>query len=185
MAALPNRNIFDGTSNPTTSAMKTALGSLRDYLSGLLGDTGTAADARTALGISATNTPYTASGGIAATNVQAALTELDSEKVTKTSATGSAVVPVGTTGERDGTPSAGYLRFNTSATRAEIYNGTAWGSLGGATGGGTDDAFYENTNVITTNYTLSTNKNAMSAGPISINAGITVTIPAGSVWSII
>ena len=43
-------------------------------------DDASAAAQRTTLGISATNTPSTAIGGIVATNVQAALQELDSEK---------------------------------------------------------------------------------------------------------
>jgi hypothetical protein len=41
---------------------------------------------------------------------------------------------------------------------------------------------YENAQTITANYTISTNYNAMSAGPITINTGITVTIPTGSNW---
>ncbi len=51
---------------------------------------------------------------------------------TKTSATGSSVLPSGTTAQRDGTPSAGYLRFNSSTTEFEGYNGTTWGSIGGS-----------------------------------------------------
>lgn len=50
MTALPAKNIFDGTANPTTSTMKTALGQLRDYLAGLLGTTGAPVDALAALG---------------------------------------------------------------------------------------------------------------------------------------
>ncbi len=56
---------------------------------------------------------------------------------------------------------------------------------GGATGGGTDDVFYENGQTVTTNYTITTGKNAMSAGPITVNTGVTVTVPTGSVWSVI
>jgi hypothetical protein len=41
---------------------------------------------------------------------------------------------------------------------------------------------YENAQTITANYTISTNYNALSAGPITINTGITVTIPTGSNW---
>lgn len=50
---LPARNILDGSATPTTSAMKTAMGGVRDYLAGLLGTTGSAVDARTALGVAA------------------------------------------------------------------------------------------------------------------------------------
>lgn len=54
MALLPARNILDGTALPVTSQMKTALGSLRDYCSDLLGtDSSNKAAARTALGAAA------------------------------------------------------------------------------------------------------------------------------------
>ncbi len=56
---------------------------------------------------------------------------------------------------------------------------------GGATGGSTDQIFYENDQTVTTNYTITTNKNAMTAGPITINSGVTITIPSGSEWSIV
>jgi len=47
-------------------------------------------------------------------------------------ATGSEILPTGTTGQRDVSPSAGYLRFNTTSTEFEGYNGTAWSSVGGS-----------------------------------------------------
>ena len=55
----------------------------------------------------------------------------------------------------------------------------------GATGGGGDQIFVQNGQTVTTNYTIPTNFNAMSTGPITINAGVVVTIPSGSVWAII
>jgi hypothetical protein len=61
----------------------------------------------------------------------------------------------------------------------------SWGTAGGATGGGGDDVFYENSQTVTTDYTLTTNKNAMSAGPITIGSGVTVTIPTDQYWSIV
>ena len=51
--------------------------------------------------------------------------------VDKTLATGSAVLPSGTTAQRDGSPSAGYLRFNSDTPGFEGWNGTEWGSIGG------------------------------------------------------
>lgn len=105
--------------------------------------------------------------------------------VPQDSGTGAAQLPSGTTGQQP-TGAAGKMRFNTTLNKAEIHNGTAWGSVGGgATGGGNDDVFYENAQVINTNYTLTTGKNAMTAGPITINNGVTVTVPNGSVWSIV
>lgn len=55
----------------------------------------------------------------------------------------------------------------------------------GAVGGGSDKVFYENEKTITTDYTITNNKNAMTVGPVIINNGITVTVPSGSIWSII
>lgn len=54
-----------------------------------------------------------------------------------------------------------------------------------AAGGGSDAVFYENDQVVTTDYTISTGKNAMTAGPITISTGVTVTVPDDSSWSII
>lgn len=110
--------------------------------------------------------------------------------VVETSATGSAEIPAGTTLERDASPSAGYIRFNTTSTQFEGYNGTVWTSIGsggggGATGGGTDQWALEHDNTITTSYTISTGKNVISAGPLTINAGATITIPTGSTWVIV
>lgn len=107
-------------------------------------------------------------------------------KVPRTSTTGAALVPTGTTGERDGSPAAGYFRFNSTLGKFEGYSGSAWGSVGGgATGGGSDEVFFENGQTVTTNYTITNGKNAMSAGPITINSGVTVTVGTGEVWTIV
>ena len=78
------------------------------------------------------------------------------------------------------------VRFNTTLITFEGYDGTAWGAIGGgATGGGVDDVFYENGQTVTVSYTLSTGKNAVTAGPITINSGATVTIPSGASWVVV
>jgi hypothetical protein len=56
---------------------------------------------------------------------------------------------------------------------------------GGATGGGADQIFYENGQTVNTNYTITTNNNAGTFGPVSVAGGVTVTVPTGSVWSIV
>jgi len=98
------------------------------------------------------------------------------------SATGSEIIPAGTTAQRDASPSAGYFRYNTSTSSFEGYT-SAWGSVGGgATGAGGDTVFYENKLIITTAYTLTANTNAMSTGPITLNSGVSMTIPSGARW---
>lgn len=54
-----------------------------------------------------------------------------------------------------------------------------------ATGGGSDEVFYENDQTVTTDYTLTAGKNAMSAGPITINSSVTITVPAGAAWTVV
>ena len=63
--------------------------------------------------------------------------------------------------------------------------GAAAGGGAGATGGGSDEIFYENGQTITTNYTITNGKNAMSAGPITINTGVTVTVGTGENWTVV
>ena len=101
------------------------------------------------------------------------------------SATGYLQIPNGTTAQRPGSPAAGMMRWNSSLSRFEGY-GTAWGAIGGgSTGGGSDSVFYENDQTVNNDYTLTSGKNAMSAGPITIASGITVTVPVDSNWSIV
>ena len=97
--------------------------------------------------------------------------------------------------------SNGHLRPETDSTFnlgantvrwANVYADTYYGDgsnltgvSAGATGGGSDEVFYENSTTVTTSYSITSNKNAMSAGPISVNSGAVVTVPSGSVWTIV
>ena len=91
-----------------------------------------------------------------------------------------------TSSTRPGSPSEGTIIYETDTNQYYGYNGSAWSSIGGgATGGGSDQVFLENGNTVTTSYTLSTNKNAVSAGPITINSGATITVPSGQSWVIV
>jgi len=100
------------------------------------------------------------------------------------SATNAIKLNVGTTGQRP-TGAAGLIRYNSTLGQFEGY-GAAWGSLGGgATGGGSDTVFVENSDDVTTNYTITSGKNAMSVGPITVESGVVVTIPSGSRWVVL
>jgi hypothetical protein len=102
--------------------------------------------------------------------------------VEKTGATGSAVIPSGTTAQRDGSPANGYFRYNSSLASFEGYVGGAWGGVGGAQAGG---VIFENALTISANYTLTTSKNGFSVGPIQIGSGVTVTVGSGQRWVIV
>jgi hypothetical protein len=45
--------------------------------------------------------------------------------------------------------------------------------------------FYQNDSTIATDYTLAANQNAVSAGPITVNTGITVTVETGATWTVV
>lgn len=97
-------------------------------------------------------------------------------------------VPCGTTEDREKIVplEQGMIRFNTDKNTLEYYNGTIWETLGKvAQGGNEDEIFFLNDKVIRYNYTIPEGKNAMTAGPITINSGVTVTIPEGSTWTIV
>ena len=143
--------------------------------------------------------------------------------------TGASKLNVGTTAERP-TPASGMLRFNSTSTEFEGYNGTAWASVGGAAlsndtttatniyplsaaaTSGTAATIYTsnanllykpstgelsaiahvssngiqiNANTIATSYTIAATNNGLSAGPVSVNTGITVTVSTGSTWTVV
>lgn len=135
----------------------------------------------------ASNIDFTPVGNISSTDVQAAIAEVDNENVSKTGDTGSAVLPSGSTLERDASPVAGYLRWNSTEGAAEIFDGTAWTAVGGAGGGlfkgenGTvgssaGDIFRVNEQELNTNVTIDSTENASCAGPLAIATGVTLTV---------
>jgi hypothetical protein len=95
--------------------------------------------------------------------------------------------------DRDATITSEFLKvgmfsFLKDAGALEFYSGSVLGWLpfsAGATGGGSDQVFYENDQEVTTDYEISTGANAMSAGPVEILSGATVTVPVGSVWTVV
>ena len=143
----------------------------------------------------AANTAWVTVGTLASANFGLATLASPSFTGTVTSAgninmtgTGAIDVAAGTTAQRPGTPSNGMIRYNTTDNQFEGYADGAWGEIGGgggATGGGTDQIFYENGQTVTTDYELTASTNAMSAGPISINSSVVVTVPSGQVWTIV
>ena len=54
-----------------------------------------------------------------------------------------------------------------------------------AAAGAADDVFWENAQTISSDYTITASKNAMTAGDITVNSGITVTVPVGASWVIV
>jgi hypothetical protein len=104
--------------------------------------------------------------------------------VAKTSTTGSGQLPSGTTGQRDGSPSAGMIRYNSDTAGFEGY-GAAWGSIGGGASGTNEEVIYEHEAQVDNTYAIPASTNAMSVGPLVIASGAVVTVGANSTWVII
>ena len=102
-----------------------------------------------------------------------------------TAATGSLKVPVGTTAERDGAPSVGMFRYNTTTSGFEGYTGS-WGAIAGGGGSSniTSEVLYEHANELTSSYTIGNNNNAI-ATTFAIGSGGSLTVPSGSILTII
>jgi hypothetical protein len=81
----------------------------------------------------------------------------------------------------DGSALSG-AEFRLGGIYTVVYDGTYWVLAGGGGGGGAEagGAIYENTKSINANYTITTNKNGFSVGPITVASGVTVTVPSGS-----
>lgn len=93
-------------------------------------------------------------------------------------------VPVGSTATRPA-GTTGYIRYNSTTNQFEGYS-TAWGALGGgATGSGGDRVFVETSQTVTTSYTLTSGFNAITATPLTVASGVTVTVPSGAAWVLV
>jgi len=117
---------------------------------------------------------------IAATTVSA--TNITASGFVGTGATDAIKLPVGTTAQQP-TPATGMLRFNSTETTFEGYDGSDWGEIGG--GGDGALGFSTNVSTVAANYTLATGSNASSVGPMTVATGVSVTIPTGSRWVIL
>jgi hypothetical protein len=67
---------------------------------------------------------------------------------------------------------------NEHVNNADIHGSGARGAAGNL-------MFWENDITVTNSYTITSGKNAGTFGPVTINSGVTVTVPSGSVWSVV
>ena len=127
---------------------------------------------------------YTGSAWIAAAVSSAAVVE-------KTGATGSGVMPSGTTAQRDGSPVVGYFRYNSTTNQFEGYAGSSpsWGAIGGGAGyflgntsatgdttAGLAEIFRVNSATCDNSCEIASGTNASATGPLTVSSGVTVTV---------
>lgn len=86
---------------------------------------------------------------------------------------------------KSGSTALAALDIRAGQSYSIFYDGTRFQLSSGisqAAGGG---VIYENNTTVTSNYTITAGKNGMSAGPLTINSGVVVTVPDGSTWTIV
>lgn len=100
-----------------------------------------------------------------------------------TSDTGALQVPQGTSAQRP-VGANGKIRFNNTSNAYEGFNENSgtWGPIG-VTGVGT--GYLEHNNVVYDDSSIAPGKNAISAGPVTIAPGAAITVPTGSVWTVV
>lgn len=90
-----------------------------------------------------------------------------------------------TTATRPAAPVEGRVVFDTDVDRFFVWRSGQWVAMSSAVGGGPDSVLTENDLTVTTDYAIPSGRSAMSTGPVTVNTGVTVTIPAGSVWVVL
>ena len=119
--------------------------------------------------------------GIAGTLTYEDVTNIDSVGII--TARSGLIVGSGVTLNATGVIATGVITASSfSGDGSALSNLPAGAPVGGAS---TNTVFFENDNTVDVNYTISTDKNAMAAGPISIRSGVTVTVPSGSFLTIV
>ena len=69
----------------------------------------------------------------------------------------------------------------TASTSTFLRGDNSWVALS-TDANSTTKGLYEHSNTISADYTIATGNNALTAGPITINTGVSVTVPTGSTW---
>ena len=128
-----------------------------------------------------TDAKFDGTVGIAGTLTYEDVTNVDSIGII-TARTG-VIVGSGVTLNATGVIATGVITATSfSGSGANLTNLPPSAPVGGAS---TNQVFFENDNSVDVNYSVTSGKNAMSAGPIAIKSGITVTVPSGSFWTIV
>lgn len=117
-------------------------------------------------------------------NTEAEVVDTGSDGHFKITTEGSERIRVGPAGQI-GIAGANYGTAGQMLISGGASGAVAWAEPSAAVGGGSDQWALEHDNTVTTSYTIGTGKNVISAGPLTVNSGATVTVPSGSSWVVV
>lgn len=83
------------------------------------------------------------------------------------------------------TPEHGDFVFLRDTNTTQFYDGVEWQALSAAKGGGSDKVFLEHEFTVNNSYTITSNHNVISAGPIIVEDGAIITVPDGTNWVVV
>jgi hypothetical protein len=123
-----------------------------------------------------TGTVAIANGGTGQTTQTAAF-----DALAPTTTKGDLIVDNGTNNVRLAVGVDTYVLTADSAVAA----GVKWAAFAGGSSNITAQGMWENNTTISSNYSITSGNNAMSAGPITVASGVVVTVPSGSRWTVV
>jgi hypothetical protein len=123
-----------------------------------------------------TGTVAIANGGTGQTTQTAAF-----DALAPTTTKGDLIVDNGTNNIRLAVGTDTYVLTADSTTAS----GIKWAAASGGSSNITAFGLWENNATISANYSIASGNNAMSAGRITVNSGVTVTVPTGSSWVVV
>ena len=145
-----------------------------------------------AYSIAGSPTTITLSSALVATDKMEVVGVLDIGEITivgDNTVSTAKIAPNAVTNAKMATDAVGVAELSATGTASSttaLYGDNSWKTVSvPPDGGGTDKIFYENEQTVDSNYTVTANNNAMSAGLVTVASGVTVTLTGTSVWTIV
>ena len=173
-------NIAEGMApSDVNNAIRELMAELKNFQTGASGDNLTVGGTLAVTGTSSFTGAISAAGGVSG-NVTGNVTGTASTATNIAGGLANQIV------YQTGAGTTAFLAAPTVTNTAIVWNGTsiAWGTSA-ASGVVANGAMFQNVQTIPSSYSITSGTSAISAGPMTLSAGVTITVPAGSKWVIL